>query len=127
MPGPCASVGVQVSTPVFASMVAPLGGATRMKVSVFAGTSASKAVAVTDKVLPSLIVSFGRAASTGAELVSLTITVKLFALLKPGVPLSVTRIVMVFVLGPCASLGVQVKTPVAGSTLAPAGAPGSSE
>ena len=37
---------------------------------------------------------------------------KLFVALRFGVPLSVTRTVTVFVLGPCASVGVQTITPV---------------
>ena len=40
-----------------------------------------------------------------------------------GVPLSVTRTVTVLVLGPCASVGNQLSTPVVGSMLRPRGAP----
>ena len=58
-------------------------------------------------------------------LISLTTTVKLFASLKLGEPLSVTRTLIVLVPGPCDSPGVQVNTPVTGSRLAPVGAPGS--
>src|SRR5206468_4001495 len=39
-----------------------------------------------------------------------------------GVPLSVTLTTIIFVFGPCTSDGVQVKTPVFGFTLTPAGA-----
>src|SRR5438105_1630504 len=46
VPGPWASVGVQVNTPVTGSMAAPLGAPTRLKVSVLAGMSGSVAVAV---------------------------------------------------------------------------------
>src|SRR5439155_18677512 len=56
---------------------------------------------------------------------SLTTTVKLPMSLEGGEPLSVTRTVIRFVLGPCASVGVQVKTPFVELMLAPAGAPGS--
>jgi len=42
-----------------------------------------------------------------------------------GTPLSVTRITILLVLGPCDSSGVQEKNPLAGSMVAPAGAPGS--
>ena len=45
--------------------------------------------------------------------------VKRWVALKLGVPSSKTRTRMLLLLGPCASLGVQVKMPVAGSTLAP--------
>src|SRR6266446_8167896 len=49
-------------------------------------------------------------------------TVKLLVSLNGGLPLSVTRTVMTCVLGPCASVGVQVNTPVAGLRLTPVGA-----
>jgi hypothetical protein len=55
-------------------------------------------------------------------LVSVTVTVKLCVALRLGVPLSETRNVMVFVLGPCASVGVHVSTPLAGSRFTPLGA-----
>jgi hypothetical protein len=49
---------------------------------------------------------------------------KLRVALSSGVPLSVTRTVNLLVEGPCASVGVQEKTPSA-VMAAPAGAPGS--
>src|SRR5260221_13671947 len=49
-------------------------------------------------------------------------TVKLLVSLNGGLPLSVTRTVMTLVLGPCASVGVQVNTPVAESSVTPLGA-----
>ena len=50
-------------------------------------------------------------ASCGAELTSFT-TIEMVSLaLAEGEPLSVTRIVTLFVLGPCASVGVHVNTP----------------
>src|SRR2546429_9594626 len=49
--------------------------------------------------------------STGALFTSVTITWKLLVALKLGEPLSNTRTVTTFVLGPCASLGVHVITP----------------
>ena len=58
--------------------------------------------------------------STGGLFTSRTITVKLLVALKGGDPLSVTTVVIVFVPGPCASLGVQLMTPLA-SMVAPAG------
>src|ERR1043166_9332058 len=54
-----------------------------------------------------------------------TVTVKLCAALRGGEPSSVTRTVMRLVLGPCASVGLQVNTPLVGWIRAPAGAPGS--
>src|SRR5207245_2798333 len=57
--GPCALVGVQVSTPVAEFSVIPLGPATRANVSVLAGISESVAVLVTVKVASSLIVEGG--------------------------------------------------------------------
>ena len=49
-------------------------------------------------------------------------TVKVRAAVKLGEPSSVTRTVIRLVLGPCASLGVQVKIPLVGLMTAPAGA-----
>src|SRR5216683_1566672 len=105
--GPCASLGVQVRTPVAESSVIPLGPATRANVRMLAGISGSVAVLVTVKV--------------GALFTSLTMTVKFLVSLSGGIPLSVTRMVMTFVLGPCASVGVQVRTPVVESSVIPLG------
>ena len=75
-PGPCASVGVQENAPVEALIVAPAGApASSEKVSVFAGTSASVAVAVNASVASSFTVLLPIAASTGATFTSLTVTV----------------------------------------------------
>src|SRR3989442_15465785 len=49
----------------------------------------------------------------GAVLTSLTVTVKVLVALRGGEPLSTTRVVKVLMLGPCASVGVQVMTPLA--------------
>src|SRR5439155_7519578 len=65
------------------------------------------------------------AGNTGGLFTSVTTTVKLLVALSGGAPLSVTLMVIGFVLGPCASVGVQVKIPLVGLTVAPAGAPGS--
>ena len=46
-------------------------------------------------------------------------------MLMLGLPSSMTRTTIIFVLGPCASVGDQVNKPLTGSMLAPAGAPGS--
>src|SRR5262245_63516531 len=111
--GPCVSVGVQVNTPVFWLMLAPVGApASSEYVNALAGTSASVAVTVNDNVAPSLTVWFATTASTGAIFTSLTVTVKLLVSLRLGMPLSVTRTVIVLVLGPSASVGAHVNAPV---------------
>src|SRR5881296_104977 len=86
-----------------------------------AGRSVSVAQLVRTNALSSLMVWLAGTVSTGARFTSFTITVKLLLSLNGGVPLSVTLIVIGFVLGPCASVGVQANTPVLGSTLTPAG------
>src|SRR5436190_7462208 len=53
---------------------------------------------------------------------SVTTTLKLLVSLNGGTPLSVTRTVIKLVLGPWASVGVQVSTPLLGSRFTPAGA-----
>ncbi len=69
----------------------------------------------------SATVWFPTAASTGAVFTSVTITWKLCVALKLGTPLSTTRTVTGFVLGPCDSVGVHVSTPLAPLTTSPAG------
>jgi len=70
----------------------------------------------------SLTVLSGRAASTGGLLASLTTTTTFFtSLAQPSLTRTLMRLVVLF----CRGVGVQVKTPVAGSIAAPAGAPGS--
>ncbi len=59
--------------------------------------------------------------STGAALASVTVIVMVSRSLKAGLPLSVTTTSKVNVLGPCASVGVQLNRPVVGLMLAPAG------
>src|SRR5437773_12204677 len=88
--GPWASVGVQVSTPLFGSRFTPLGAETKLKVNVLAGRSASLAELVTVSVLSSVTVRSVGTVSTGASFTSLTITLKLLVALKGGTPLSVT-------------------------------------
>src|ERR1041384_6855142 len=58
----------------------------------------------------------------GAEFTSLTMMVNRWVALKLGLPLSNTRTRILLLLGPCASVGVQLKMPVAESTVAPLGA-----
>src|SRR5439155_1592791 len=119
-PGPWASVGVQLSTPVCESRVTPVGADTRLKVSVLGGRSGSVALFVTTSVLSSLIVRSACAGNTGSLFTSVTVTVKILVAWSAGVPLSVTIVLNVFTLGPCASVGVQVITPLP-LILAPAG------
>src|SRR5438876_10055539 len=119
--GPWASVGVQVNKPLLESRLTPLGAETRLKVSVLADRFASVAELVTTSVLSSSIVWLGGTVSTGAVFVPVTNTVKLLLSLNAGVPLSVTWTVIRFVLGPCFLFGVQVSTPLIGSTFTPAG------
>ena len=94
MPGPWASVGVQVKTPVTGVMLAPAGApASRLKVNVLAGRSASVAVAVKVSGVSSSTVLLPIAASTGAWLTSLTCDADGLEVASAGVPLSVTRMV----------------------------------
>src|SRR5438046_7587220 len=107
-------------------MLAPAGASgSRPKVRVLAGRSGSVTVFVTTNVLSSLIIWSAGTVSTGARFTSVTTTVKLRESLEGGEPSSVTRTVIKFVLGPCASVGVQVNRPLVALMLAPAGAPGS--
>src|SRR5215468_2833109 len=118
--GPCASVGVQVITPEL-EIVAPAGAVNKVYVRVFRGKSLSMAVFVTIKVVNSATVASAWAGRTGGVFAGLTMTRKLFVALSGGEPLSVTTVVIVFVVGAWASVGVQLMTP-AGEMVAPAGA-----
>src|SRR6266550_2053089 len=120
--GPWASVGVQVSTPLLGFRFTPAGAATKLKVKVLAGRSASLAVFVTVSVLSSVMVWSVGTDSTGALFASVTTTVKLLVSLDWGAPLSVTRTVIRLVLWPWASVGVQVSTPLLEFRFTPAGA-----
>src|SRR6185369_10023564 len=76
VPGPCASVGVQVNTPVVPSIAAPGGADTSENVSVCAGTSVSVAVAVNVYAESSGIVALaGTLAIVGEVFVSTTVSV----------------------------------------------------
>src|SRR5438046_6564430 len=99
--GPCASVGVQAIAPA-EETVRPVGPDTSAKVSVLAGRSESVAVAFTLSAVCSAMVCVAGTVSTGVVFTSVTITRKLLVALKLGEPLSKTRTVTVFVLGPCA-------------------------
>jgi hypothetical protein len=83
--------------------------------------SESVAVFVTTSGVSSVTVRFVCAGSTGAELTSLTTTLKELVALSKGEPSSVTTTVTVFVLGPSASVGVQLIAPDEGLIVIPAG------
>src|SRR6185503_18110388 len=125
VPGPCASVGVQVNAPP-AVIAAPAGApAPSENVSVCAGTSASVAVAVKLRSASSLTVLFPMAARTGAVFGWLATVIVIASLaFSAGVPLSVTMTVTGKL--PVAE-GVQLKAPDAAPIVAPAGAPAPSE
>ena len=110
VPGPCASFGVQVMIP-FVDIDAFVGPTVRTYDNTFTGRSPSDAVFVTVINTSSLTVKFVCGGSVGAVLTSFTVTVNEFVALRAGVPLSVTTVVKVLVLGPCASVGVQVMMP----------------
>ena len=113
---------VHVNTPVLPLMVAPAGAFDpRLNVKALAGRSASIAVFVMMIVLPAKFVRSAIAARTGAVFTSFTTTVKLCVAVKVGTPSSATCTEKVFVLGPWASVGVQVMTPLE-SIAAPEGA-----
>src|ERR1044072_8401260 len=121
-PGPGASVGVHVKAPVLTSMLAPGGGVSSENASVCVGASESLAVAVSVSAASSgMVADAGPPASTGAEFTSFTWMLIDLVSLSAGLPLSVTLTVNVYSPGPCASAGVQVKTPVLTSMLAPVG------
>src|SRR5207248_1088809 len=112
--GPCASLGVQVIAPLPGLIVIPVGALKIVRASCRASTYASVALAVTASALNSSIVWLAGTLNTGATFTSRTVTVKLLVALIAASPLSVTTTVIVFVLGPCASLGVQVIAPLPG-------------
>src|SRR5205807_840795 len=118
-----ASLALHPFPPRPASSSLPLHDALPLYVSVLAGTSASVALAVTASALNSSIVWLAGTLSTGATFTSRTVTVKLFVALNAGTPLSVTTTVIVFVLGPCASPGVQLITPLLPLIVIPEGGP----
>src|SRR6185369_14051123 len=119
VPGPCASVGVQVNTPLDSPMLAPAGPLSSEKLSDCAGRSLSVAVAVNVYAASSGMVAVGGTpASTGAAFTSVTVTEMAASVF---VTPSDTRTLNGYTPGPCASLGVQLKTPLLAPMLAPAG------
>src|SRR5262249_18708291 len=103
-------------------MVMPDGAETRLKVRMFTGMSGSVAEAETLRVVNSLIVWSDGTVRTGGLFTSLTMALNDLVWLRLGDPSSVTRTVTVFVLGPCASVGVQEIAPVFVLMVIPAGA-----
>src|SRR5207237_630670 len=97
----------------------------RLNANVLAGRSGSVAAAVKVSRVPSLTVRLPIDDSVGDKFTSLTTRVTDWVALIGGVPLSVTITRNELVLGPWASVGVQVKTPLGELMLAPTGAPGS--
>src|ERR1051326_8200146 len=95
-----------------AETVKPVGPETSAKVSVLAGRSASVAVAFAASAVCSAMVCVPGRVREGAVFDSVTITRKLFVVLILGEPLSNTRTVTAFVLGPSASVGVQAIAPL---------------
>lgn len=121
--GPWASVGVQVKTP--AEVIAAPEGAPgpNVNVKVFAGMSASVAVAVKVRRVCSFTVLSPTGLRVGDRFASLTVTTIVSESNLAGEPLSVTVMVTEYRPGPCDSEGVQLNTPVTGSIVEPAGAP----
>jgi hypothetical protein len=118
------AVGVQLKAPVTALIVAPEGApAPRLKVRVFAGMSASVAVAVKVTGAPTVPDLFPMGDRTGATFASVTVTWIVSESDRLGPVFSVAMIVIGNTPGPCASVGVHVNTPVETWIDVPAGAP----
>src|SRR5439155_12953411 len=115
--------GVQLKAPVEPLIVAPAGApAANDHVIVFAGTSPSVAVAVKVTGATSVIVLLPSDARTGAWFTSFTVIVIAAVPFIAGLPLSVATMVTGYTPGPCASVGVQLKAPVAAPIVAPVAA-----
>ena len=121
--GPWSSVGVQMRWLLVVSMLMPEGkGEIKAKVNTCGGRSGSVATRGISRVVSSFVFWSGMGSKMGARFTSLTTTVKLVVALPPA--LSVTLTPTRYVLGPCASVGVQVMRPVFWSmfaTLMPSG------
>src|SRR5207249_1090062 len=127
VPGPCASVGVQLKAPVPAPIVAPVAAGVPSvsdQVIVSAGTSESVAVTLKANAASSFVVLFPGFVTTGGWLFEPTTMLIASKSFIAGLPLSVTRTVTGNV--PLA-VGVQLKAPVEPLIVAPAGAPASNE
>src|SRR3989440_8211422 len=112
--GPCASLGVQLIAPLAGLMVMPVGALTNAKVKLLAGMSSFINDTATTEIFSLAYATLVRSVNTGARFTSLTITWNVLVTLRAGTPLSVTLTLTTFVLGPCASVGVQLIAPVAG-------------
>src|SRR5437762_711506 len=119
--GPCASLGVQLITPLAGLMLMPGGALTSAKVSVLAGRSASVALALTLRAGSEERRVGAGSITTGARCTSVSVIVKVFVALSAGCPFSLTLTLTTFVLGPCASLGVQPIAPLLPLIVMPAG------
>src|SRR2546421_6131211 len=119
--GPCASLGVQLIAPLAGLMVMPVGALTNAKVKLLAGMSSFINDTATTEIFSLAYATLVRTVSTGALFTSLTITWNVLVTLRAGTPLSVTLTLTAFVLGPCASVGVQLIAPLAGLMIMPAG------
>src|SRR5437762_824616 len=136
VPGPCASVGVQLKAPVEAPIVAPVAAGVPSvsdQVIVFAGTSPSVAVTVKVNAANSFVVSLAGLVTTGAEFTSFTVIENLF---EPTTMLIASKSFLAALPSPLSpavapeasvSVGVQLKAPVEPLIVAPAGAPASNE
>src|SRR5258705_12576138 len=95
-------------------MAAPAGApGSSENVSCCAGVSGSVAETTKLKTPSSLAERLPIGARTGGELLSLTITLKVAVAVLIGMPLSLTRMVKMFVVPPKDSSGVQVNSPAA--------------
>src|SRR2546426_7510719 len=88
---------------------------------VLVGRSESEATIWLVNGLPSSMTSVPGLSSVGAVLTSVTKTVIDCVVVRLGEPSSVTRTKKLFVLGPCASVGVHVSAAVTGSMVIPDG------
>src|SRR5690349_1303568 len=102
-------------------MVMPAGADAKLKVRILAGTSASVALAETFKVTCSFMVWLAGTVRDGALFTSFTITTNVLVVLSAGEPSSVTTTSTRLLLGPCASVGVQLMIPVSGVMVIPVG------
>src|SRR3954470_15462366 len=124
--GPCASEGVQESSPVTGSMDIPEGASgPSSHLSVCAGISGSVAVKERLRGTPSFTLTWAAPETiTGGEFTSDTVTVKVWVALKLGEPLSVATTLKVAMEPPSDSPVCQVIRPVVGEKNALAGPPG---
>src|SRR6185503_8084012 len=122
VPGRGVAGGVHENSPLAAFNEAPGGKpGPKLKLRALAGRSPSVALTVKLTGTPDSTVRLAGTVRAGGWFTSITRTVKRFVALKGGEPLSRTTIVMVFVPGPWASVGCQVKMPLLGPIVAPTG------